>query len=366
MGSTDGVSSKSPLLGLPNELFLEVASHLKSFNDLNSLVRTSQFFHGMFNTDLYCRAIAANGIGLDVILGWVLSEYRMASLTLFLDHGLSVNYTGSISGRTMLRFLCGLDNEKRSVPLARLLIQRGADVDLKDATSSETVLFSAISHDVGEIAALLLEHGADPNTVNKTGGTPLYYAIKNHNLDMVNLLIAHGAAINGRFKDGETLLLLAIQKNNYAVISVLLAHGADVNETNLRGYTPLHQACYLFNRRHLYLLKSLVEHGANVNASDRMGRTPLHLLFESLTDDRDFMLTFLLENGADVNAVSNDGRSILQSALFEGCRAGVVRPLLARGANVKVLNKKERRELSEILWSTGVPGAPSRRTRIRI
>jgi hypothetical protein len=54
---------------LPNELFLEVASHLKSFKDLNSLVRTSRFFHGMFNIQLYRRAVAADRRVLDGIVG---------------------------------------------------------------------------------------------------------------------------------------------------------------------------------------------------------------------------------------------------------------------------------------------------------
>jgi hypothetical protein len=59
-----------------------VASHLKSFKDLNSLARTSRFFHMMFNPHLYRRAIAADRIVLDGIVGWVLSGHRLASLRL--------------------------------------------------------------------------------------------------------------------------------------------------------------------------------------------------------------------------------------------------------------------------------------------
>jgi hypothetical protein len=166
MDPTEATSSKSPLLGLPNELICEVASHLKSFKDLNALVRTSPVFHGMFNANLYRRSVAANRSVLGDIVGWALSGYRLTSLILLLDNGLSVNHTGRFLPRcmydeTMLSFLCSLDDQERSVPLARLLIQRGADMEVKDGLYADTALFKAIRYDNYEIAALLLAHGAD-------------------------------------------------------------------------------------------------------------------------------------------------------------------------------------------------------------
>jgi hypothetical protein len=173
---------------LPNELFLEVALNLRSFEDLNSLARTSRFFRIMFHTHLYHRAIAADGIVLDGILSWVLSRYRLDSLMLFLDNGLPVNRTGQFSvdwreglrrrvglarrsryKNTMLRFLSALDDQERSVPLARLPIQRGADMEAKDRQRADTVLFGAIRYINCPIAALLPAHGADPNAVNNRG-----------------------------------------------------------------------------------------------------------------------------------------------------------------------------------------------------
>jgi hypothetical protein len=131
MCSTEGISCKSPLLGLANELFFEVASHLNQFKDLNSLARTSRFFHRMFNPQLYRRAVAADHSVLNRIVSRVLnassdSRCRLASLTLLLDHGLSVDHAGKFYGElraeTMLGYLCTRDETDTTISLARLLI----------------------------------------------------------------------------------------------------------------------------------------------------------------------------------------------------------------------------------------------------
>jgi hypothetical protein len=152
MGPLGATESKPSLLTLPNELFFEVASHLESFRDLNSLLRTSQFFHTLFNTQLYRRAVAADDIVREDIVAWVLSEYRVASPTLLLDNGLSVHQElwPQMLSRDMghrlhlLRWICYNDDQERSVPLAWLLLERGADTELKD-DHLRTVLHSTHS-----------------------------------------------------------------------------------------------------------------------------------------------------------------------------------------------------------------------------
>jgi ankyrin repeat protein len=359
----EGMSSKSLLMTLPNELFLEVASNLQSFEDLNSLVRTSSFFHAMFNPHLFRRAVDADGAVLDDIVGWVLSSYRLASLTLLLDHGLSVNRTYQFTDsayeyyeETMLRFLCRLNPHRtyyqaRSVPLARLLIQRGADLELKDAIRSETVLYIVIQHHNFAIAAQLLKHGAESNAVNKWGETPLWLASMGENLNgvrMVNLLIAHGVAIDGRL-GREAPLFPAIRGWNYDVIQVLLAHGADAGIHNQRGETPLHMASRWFrgqDYREHKVVKSLLEHGAVVNATDLYGESPLHWACGVPRDRGLFMVKFLLENGADINAISGLGFNPLQVASSRNNQSGAAL-LFTHGADVGVLNRGEGEQMNE-------------------
>jgi ankyrin repeat protein len=352
-----GIDSKSLLLGLPNELLMKVGSHLESFNDLNSLVRTSSFFHGMFNADLYRRAVAAEAIVLDDIVGWVLSRYRLASLTLMLDHGLPANYTVHFYltrwKGTMLHFLCALDDQERSVPLAQLLIQRGADTRAKDVGRCvrKTVLAQAIDFGKFEIAALLLAHGVDPNdpdNVFSEGWTPLHCAsnVAGDNAEIIHMLIVHGADINARTRRDETPLLVASRFNEHAM-SALLDHDADANLQNSQGETPLHQASLWLEWEHHYLAKSLLANGANVNATDQLGRTPLHWVFDERSEEgsRFFLANFLLENGADVNAISNDGLSPLKLALLRKGQAESVELLLHYGADISGMSNEEIRRL---------------------
>jgi ankyrin repeat protein len=348
--TTKVIGNKPPLMTLPNELFLEVASHLKSFRDLNSLVRTSRRFHTMFNTHLYHRAVAGDNIVLDDIVSWVLSRYRLASLTLLLDNGLSVNHTrpfirGEHLEETMLCSLCRLPDQERSVPLARLLIQRGADVNAKDPMTSGTVLHVAAIYDNCGIATLLLGHpdSVDINAADYNGQTPLHYASK-EGYEMVEWLISHGAAVEARAFDGDTPLLSAVGTTNYGAIPLLLAHGADVRVHNIYGYTPLHLAARWFPPECRKIAKSLLERGADVNATAVLGQTPLHLA-QGL-----FMVKLLLKNGAHVNVLCSDGRSPLQYALERRLRPvpRIVALLLKHGADESVLNEDERRQLRHV------------------
>jgi ankyrin repeat protein len=310
-----------------------------------------------FNTDLYRRAVGADDAVLKKIVGWVLSRYRLASLTLLLDNGLSANYTAHFyltqwkGTGTMLHFLCERPDQKRSVPLARLLLERGADTKAIGSRYSDTVLHRAIHNTNCEIATLLLAHGADLNAVGRDGDTPLHFASGINEARMVPLLIMHGVAVDGRREaDGSTPLFSAIIRSAKDAIPMLLAHGADAGAHNNFGMTPLH---YLSRCRwdegYQLLLESaklLLAHGAVVNAIDDNGETPLHWASKVPPSRRCgfFMVKFLLENGAEVNAISKDRCTPLQEAISKN-NEGVVVLLLRHGADVEALNGGEREQL---------------------
>jgi ankyrin repeat protein len=379
LAATENISSKSPLLTLPNELLLEVAAYLKRFRDLNALLRTSRFFHTLFRTLLYRRAITANDTVRDDIVSWVLSNYRVASLTRLLDHGLSANHKFT-NRRDLLRTVCRRNKKACSVLLARLLLEQGADIEAKDARTSITVLHTAVRRgnlgivalllahgaDVNvadkngwtalysaayyghrDIATLLVAHGADVNIAKNNGWTPLHHAAMDGYCDLVTLLLAHGADVDAHSKNGLTPLVVALRNRRIDIIPVLLAHGADACAHGDKGRTPLHVVSAYFRSDDHELAKLLLDHGADVNASDFYGRSPLCLISGytgSFWADKLSMAEFLLENGADVNATANDGRSPLQNAVYNSslskeCRDRLVALLKAHGADTSALNR---------------------------
>jgi uncharacterized protein len=116
---------------------------------------------------------------------------------------------------------------REPVELVRELLARGANVNATASADSwcrTPVVIHAASGGNTQCVQALLEHGADPNSRNIAGGTPLMYA---GNILTVRLLIARGADVNARTKDGSTVLRMAALAPDAAVRRrLLIAAGA--------------------------------------------------------------------------------------------------------------------------------------------
>jgi ankyrin repeat protein len=236
-------NSRPPIMTLPNELIFDVASHLESFKDLNSLLRTTRRFHTLLNTHLYRLAVAADETVREDIVWWVLSKYQVSSLRLLLDKGLSVQLKllnkfrlyryGIRVPVDLLRLICDLSDQKRCVPLARLLIERGADIEAHSVFG--TVLHKAVSTDNFSITELLLTHGADTNAIDYRGRTPLHWICERHLLRnqvlLAQVLLDHGADsdINAVMNNGRSPLFEAFVWKNWEMCTLLLDRGADTS-----------------------------------------------------------------------------------------------------------------------------------------
>jgi ankyrin repeat protein len=107
------------------------------------------------------------------------------------------------------------------------------------------------------------------------GMTPqlaLRWSIKHKLMDYFKKSIDRGADINSVDKIGHTPLMLASFFNNIEVVKLIVENGADVNIKDLNGWTAL---MFAVNRGKLEIIKYLVEKGADVNIVDRYGDTPI-------------------------------------------------------------------------------------------
>ena len=153
-----------------------------------------------------------------------------------------------------------------------------------------------------------LESGKDIN--HKFDGKPLFHVIVWGGTEYhINLSYELGAEINSTDNEGDTPLHEALQFHNTNAVDTLIKLGADPNAKNNKGDTPLHEAIRL--EKKIDVIKTLLKSGADINAQNNRGDTPLHLATKG---DDTILITFLTRNGADPYLENNKGRSPMDIA----------------------------------------------------
>lgn len=113
-----------------------------------------------------------------------------------------------------------------------MLLDVGADIDSMDS-SQRTALLGAIESNHLEAVRFLLDHGANPDdsrqNVGRSGTNPLIEAIKANQPETVGLLIDAGAKVNALGgMPPVTPLIAAARRNQTETVDRLLAMGADL------------------------------------------------------------------------------------------------------------------------------------------
>ena len=89
---------------------------------------------------------------------------------------------------------------------------------------------------------IALENGANPNTRDYRGLTPLHYAAKEGDVETVKILLERGANPNVKDNDGWTPLHYAAYEGHVDVVKILLERGANPRIADNEGYIPLDYA----------------------------------------------------------------------------------------------------------------------------
>ncbi|HLK60229.1 MAG TPA: ankyrin repeat domain-containing protein [Chthonomonadaceae bacterium] len=256
---------------------------------------------------------------------------------------------------------------KTHTAVVKLLLERGADVNLHENEENGTALYRAALNDATEMAMALVNSGADPN-LGGDGWSVLDWAVYNSNLPLVKALLNKGAWVrpeehsNGNIEppltvggdanvarllldrganvhagrsrgkySGETPLILAARYNDLDTLKLLLARGARVNETSYDGTALVVAGLY----GDLPLIRYLIRKGARVNARSDDGETAL---INAAGEGKYENVKILLAAGANPNLKRQDGVTALMEAVRNGDE-DVVRLILNAGANINARDK---------------------------
>ena len=277
-------------------------------------------------------------------LMWALAAKHPAAARSLVEGGADVQ-ARSKAGFTPLIFAA----QQGDMDSVRMLLAAGADVN---ETSLEfgNVLNMASASGHQALSLFFLEKGANPNSRDRNGVTPLhnavqlglstlngvtydeFYRVLPPNMpELVKALLAHGAGPNvqitkteplgphagSRGMTGQTPLFLAALSGDAEIIRILADNGADMGLTARGNTTPLMAAAGSIRWRWrgtiekrlgnpLETVEALVALGADVNATNRQGQTALHSAGFAGEDE---IVQFLVDNGAKVDVVDRSGQT---------------------------------------------------------
>ena len=245
------------------------------------------------------------------------------------------------------------------------LIREGANVEVSAGSISEKRLHEAARSGHADIAAMLLEAGANAMARNNVGWMPLHHAASGGHEQIVTLLVDAGAdvaatilpaksspprlhfvdagAYGGQNRGGETPLALSVHNGHAGVLRLLLDAGA---EPSARGgseqATPLHLASR-YDR--VTIARMLLAAAADPNARNRHMETPLHCAARRGAAE---IVRLLLDAGADAMGSAYNGPTDAMARMScsmtplhraaAGGHEGVLNMLLDAGADGEAKN----------------------------
>ena len=181
------------------------------------------------------------------------------------------------------------------------------DSNYSELTQNEKnthLLNAAERGDVEQVQALL-QAGANKDTVNPEGDTPLILAVYSDHHDVVEKLVAARANLEHPGEDGETALILASGQGYTNVVAKLIEAGAKLEAVGQHGKTALICAA---RSGYSDVVRQLIAKGANIEVASQNGQTPLmHAASFGHTE----VVAQLIAAGANLEATDKDNDTVL-------------------------------------------------------
>lgn len=247
-----------------------------------------------------------------------------------------------------LAFPCALIQGTEAPPLMAVLAQGHERWSMEKEAERKARLV-----DILTAVDLLLTSGADPNSQDEKGNTPIHWSLRYNDEKLVSILIKHGACVYLKNNEGRSVM------NSYAYskIGKIIREAAEdpqmvlncpqifqkpttmktedspASTTDKEDTEPLwtEGLFHAVQSGHIDKVVTRLSKGADPNGTDRKGRRPLHLA-TTCRKEMPAMVEILLTAGADINGRDRKGATPLIAAVRNHC-PGIVAILLEKGAD---------------------------------
>ena len=169
--------------------------------------------------------------------------------------------TYSINGFTPLQTAILLNQESNSLQLING--NHNVNALIRDERKISCLHLAVMITESIKIVEALINKGANIESKDRFGKTPLHYAVETKKLAIVQALLKHGANANAKTDDGETVLHIAalnyqggtIDTTDYA--DLLLKNKASLSEKNNIGQSAL-MYCFRSKMYSFFLSKKII------------------------------------------------------------------------------------------------------------
>jgi ankyrin repeat protein len=220
------------------------------------------------------------------------SDIDFKGVSRMLQDGADVN-----GAKHLLRAVsCGKEN------LVKLLAAWGAQPDTADEKGNTPLMLAA---DKPGIMQTLLNLEPKLDLINKEGETALMIAVQRGSAECVSMLVKAGANTKVKDRLHSGLLILAVMSGDRTTIETVLKARVKIDQRDYAKRTALFYAV----RKDLHeVIPLLVRHGANINKRDADGATPLIVACQS---QKAKVAASLIANGADPGIRDKHSRNAL-------------------------------------------------------
>lgn len=261
------------------------------------------------------------------------------------EHGADANTVSD--GDTPLHYAAGNAARSNTEDVVMYLITQGAGLNARTRIGRTPLMRACGDGGTLTVARLLIDRGADVNAQDMEGTTALHQASIYGCCDIAQLLLANGASVDALGYKGRTALHMARERGHSEVVELLEHSGADRTAKDDEG----HEASAVVSEDDILRLigaaaigdikevERFLRRGVDASVMSRTGEAPI---IGASLNGQGAMVEFLLANGVD------DHTPALSTALFCACEKGhvdIAELLLQKGANI---NAKEQSSVTDM------------------